>query len=567
MRSYGIFVYGSLKRAATAVNVPFRYFSRRGCGAGKLRARFLQGAHFTPLIVSCSAVCVLAGCGGATFTATSVQTGTLSVSTAAITFGSIALGQTASSSITLSNTSLANVQVTQLGVAGQAFAVSGGNGLPITIPSHGTYSVTVTFSPAAAGAASGQLTIASNASNNASIVIGLNGTGMLPSPTISLASLNCASSSLAGAATDNCSVGLNGAAPEGGLAVNLSSDNSLVTVPSTLMVPAGANNADFAAAVSSFGAPATVTLTATAGDVTETFALQLIDIQNSPASPVLSALSCSGGSLTGASTATCQVTLSGPAESGGFQISVSSSSQAVAVPATVTVPAGASVASFTAAVASVSSPQTATLTASAGGVVETFALQLGTGAPALGIGSNTIAFGDVNLNSPATQSLTLSSMGTAAVTISAATVVGSGFTISGATFPLTLSPNQTVTLTVQFDPTAAGAASGTLTVLSTSLTNPITVITLSGTGVLISYEVNLSWNAPTDSSDPITGYNVYRAASGSSTYEKLNASVVTQPNYIDTNVQDGLIYDYMVESVDASGETSAPSNLASVAIP
>ncbi len=89
-------------------------------------------------------------------------------------------------------------------------------------------------------------------------------------------------------------------------------------------------------------------------------------------------------------------------------------------------------------------------------MAKTFALQLGSGVPTLSVNATSIAFGDVNLNSPATQSVTLSSTGTAGLTVNSVTASGSGFTVSGATFPLTLTPNQTVTLSVQFDPTVAG---------------------------------------------------------------------------------------------------------------
>ena len=85
--------------------------------------------------------------------------------------------------------------------------------------------------------------------------------------------------------------------------------------------------------------------------------------------------------------------------------------------------------------------------------------------------------------------------------------------------------------------------------------------------MLSSYQVDLSWDAPTSSPDPVAGYNVYRAPSGSTTYQQLNTAVVTQTTYVDDNVQNGLTYDYIVESVDASGVTSSPSNMAAVPIP
>jgi hypothetical protein len=204
-------------------------------------------------------------------------------------------------------------------------------------------------------------------------------------------------------------------------------------------------------------------------------------------------------------------------------------------------------------------------------VTKTFVLQLSTGVPTLGVNAATIAFGDVVDYSTATQSLILSSTGTAAVTISAVTAAGTGFTVSGCTLPLTLNPTQTATLSVELEPTTAGTYSGSLTITSNSSTGSSIVITLTGTGETAStaYEVNLTWDAPSSSSDPVAGYNVYRSPSGGTSYQQLNTTVLplTPTTYVDTTVQDGQTYDYIVESVDASGVTSAPSNMASVTIP
>ncbi len=486
------------------------------------------------------------------------------------------------------------------------------------------------------------------------------------SSTPTLTGLNCTSSTMTAAGTDNCTVTLNTAAASGGLSVSLSSNNSSVTVPASVSVAAGATSASFAAAVSSVSTAQTATLTASANGASKTFALQVgtsvptlsvsttnlnfgndsvnsaatqtvtltstgtaavtasagtvsgsgftvsganfpltlspnqtatLTVQFDPAAsgaasgtltltsnsstgtstvvslsgtgmPVLTGLSCVSASMTAAGTDNCTVTLNAAAASGGMSVNLSSSNSAVTVPASVSVAAGATSASFTATVSSVSTAQTATLTAGTGSSTKTFSLQLGALTPTLSVNATTIAFGNVTLNSPATQTVTLTSTGTTAVTVNAASVTGTGFTVSGASFPLTLNPNQTATLSVQFDPTAAGAARGTLTIVSTSSTNPSDVITLSGTGEsATAYEVNLTWDAPTSSTDSITGYNVYRAPSGSTAYQQINAAVVMCTTYNDTSVQTGQTYDYTVESVDASGITSTPSNMASVTTP
>jgi hypothetical protein len=456
-------------------------------------------------------------------------------------------------------------------VSGQPFSVSSEGDLPITVAAGTTFSLSVNFSPGAAGTAAGQLTIGSSGTADGTLTIGLSGVGTAGSAANSpeLSSFNCDQVAVTGAGSNSCTVTLGAAAASGGFAVNLASNNTAVMAPASVTVAAGSTTASFTATVSAVSSAQTVTLTASAGGVSEPFALQLNAAgQGGGPVPVLSGLSCSSGSMTGAGTDGCTVTLSAAAASGGFTVNLASNNTAVTVPASVTVAAGSTTASFTATVSAVSSVQMVTLTASAGGVAETFVLQLGTAMATLSLNATTIGFGNVNLNSPATQSLILTSTGGVPVTVSAATVIGSGFTISGSPFPITLNPNQTATLSVRFDPIVAGTASGTLAIVSTSLTNPIAIIGLSGTGVVgVLYQVNLSWDAPTSSPDPVAGYNVYRSPDGASTYQQLNAAAVTQTTYVDTGIQSGQTYDYIVESVDASGMESAPSNTAAVPIP
>ena len=142
--------------------------------------------------------------------------------------------------------------------------------------------------------------------------------------------------------------------------------------------------------------------------------------------------------------------------------------------------------------------------------------------------------------------------------------------MSGATFPVTLNPTLALTLDVSFDPQAAGAVSSQLTVDSNASTNSTAMVGISGTGVSAggssSHQVTLSWDAPSSSSDPVVGYDIYRATSGA-TYELLNSSTDAQTTYIDTNVQANATYVYYVTSVDSSGVQSSSSNLVTASIP
>jgi len=321
------------------------------------------------------------------------------------------------------------------------------------------------------------------------------------------------------------------------------------------------------------------TMATTAGGFTATapvspaepWVMQMVAIRTPSGSggsaPTPSALSCANSSMTGSGTDACTVTLNAKAANGGLTVSLSSNNSAVTVPASVTVPAGSTSTGFSASVSAVSKSQTATLTASANGVAQTFTLQLGGAVATLSINATNIAFGDVNDNTTSTQPLTMTSTGTAPVTVSSANINGSEFAFSGVSFPLTLNPNQSATMSVEFDPTTAGSASGQLAINSNSSTNPNATVGLTGTGQAASYSVSITWDAPVNSSDPVAGYNVYRSPSGASAYQLLNSTADSQTAYTDNTVQSGQTYDYIVESVDASGVESMPSNTATVSVP
>lgn len=93
-----------------------------------------------------------------------------------------------------------------------------------------------------------------------------------------------------------------------------------------------------------------------------------------PAPSSLSSVTLSPSTVTGGSTATGTVRLSAAAPSGGFAVALSSSSGTATVPASVTVPAGATTATFPITTSAVTSSTAVTVTASAGGVVRTTTL-------------------------------------------------------------------------------------------------------------------------------------------------------------------------------------------------
>ncbi len=107
----------------------------------------------------------------------------------------------------------------------------------------------------------------------------------------------------------------------------------------------------------------------------------------------------------------------------------------------------------------------------------------GTGVqPQLSLTPSSASFGDVVVGTTNTQPIRLTNSGTADLTISQATVSGSGFTTSGLTLPLTLSLGQSTNLDVAFAPASAGSVTGSVVLVSNAPNSP-TTIPLSGRGV------------------------------------------------------------------------------------
>ncbi len=89
----------------------------------------------------------------------------------------------------------------------------------------------------------------------------------------------------------------------------------------------------------------------------------------------------------------------------------------------------------------------------------------------LTVSPSNINFGSVPVGSSRTQSLTLANPGGPKVIIMGATLSGTGFSMSGLSYPLTLSGGQSVTCTVTFAPLAAASDSGSLSIAFSTQTS------------------------------------------------------------------------------------------------
>jgi hypothetical protein len=101
----------------------------------------------------------------------------------------------------------------------------------------------------------------------------------------------------------------------------------------------------------------------------------------------------------------------------------------------------------------------------------------GEGGPAVIASPSSISFGQAAIGTVDTTPVVLTNIRSYRVTIKASQVTGSAFSLSGATFPLTLAAGQSVTVNAAFAPQTAGTMGGSLL-----FNGPQLVIPLSGTG-------------------------------------------------------------------------------------
>jgi hypothetical protein len=132
------------------------------------------------------------------------------------------------------------------------------------------------------------------------------------------------------------------------------------------LAPTAVGLYQFNVVVPSIPSSDTVPLTFALGGVAGTQTLYIAVQNGNPATQVQS-LTLSATSVAGGGTVQGTVALSTAAPSGGVVVALSSNSSAASIPATVTVPVGATSSTFTVSTSAVSSNQTATITATYGG--------------------------------------------------------------------------------------------------------------------------------------------------------------------------------------------------------
>ena len=498
-----------------------------------------------------------------------VYKGQLEAQPSSVAFGQVLVGSSLSQSVVL--TSIASNKETVKGfqVSGAGFSVSG-PATPLALSAGQSFTVTAKFSPQAAGLVSGNIRILSTAGSGLNVP--LTATGVATTTTghlaVSPSALSLGSVRVGSSGTASGSLRASGAS----VTVTADSVNNSAFTLSGLTLPvtiAAGQSVPFTVKFTpSAAGSASATLAFTSNAQTATTSESLTGTGTAaPGQLAVSPTSLSLGSVVVGSSGTA----SGSLSASGASVTVTadkinnSAFTVSGLTLPVTIPAGQSVpfnvkftptaaGSASATLAFTSNAQTSTISESLTGT--------GTAAPGqLAVSPSALSFGNVDVGTTGTVAATLAASG-ASVTISSAAMSNSLFTVSGASFPMTLGAGQSQQINVVFSPKASGTDSGTLT-LNSNASNAKISESLSGVGVAPQYSVRLTWNASTSS---VVGYNVYRGTSPGA-YSKINTTVDPNTAYTDSTVTAGATYYYAATAVNPSGEESGYSTPVQVTIP
>lgn len=530
--------------------------------------------------MSCLLITVAAAlsCGGLQqfSSVTNPAPANLVMSSTKLNFGNVAIGSHKSSALTLSNSSprgSENGRVTQVSATGAGFSVTA-PAVPFTMAPGQNASLSVTFAPKSAVTASGQLSITIQGASQP-VTVSLSGTGLAggqlgasPSP------MNFGNVTVGSGQTQTGSLSATG----GDIVISSASHNgqdfslSGITFPAT--VTAGQSIPFIVSFTPQASGSATgqVSFVSNASNSPTMVNLSGTGSQPASANLTISPATLNFGNVTVGTRKSGTITLNNSSAAGSAsatitQVSATGTGFSVVAPAVPFTLAPGQTTSLTATFAPISAATASgQLSVTIQGASQPATVGLsGTGLAVgqLGASPSTMNFGTVAVGSSQTQTASLSAS-RADVTISTAAWNAQDFSLSGISFPLTITAGRSISFAVTFTPQSSGSATGQVSFFSDASNSP-TIVSLTGTGGQpVQHSVSLSWNASTSQ---VSGYNVYRALQAAGPFSKLNSSLITVLSFTDANVQSGTTYYYAVTAVDASHNESPHSNVVAAVVP
>jgi Abnormal spindle-like microcephaly-assoc'd, ASPM-SPD-2-Hydin/HYDIN/CFA65/VesB-like, Ig-like domain/Cep192 domain 4 len=411
---------------------------------------------------------------------------TMTLSPSALNFNNVNVGQTSSQSVTLTNNGNADLVVSSASVSGTGFALSGLS-LPKTLPAGQSTAFSVQFTPSSATGVTGSVVLADNAAGSPQTLL-LTGSAVAPDGTLS-----------ANPGSYNFGNQVVGSTSQQTITLK-NSGNGTVTINQVSTTGSGFSTNGISAG-QTIAAGAQASFTASFAPTTKGSASGMITVSTNASNPTLSiALSGTGtqgalsanpssvnfGSVLVGNSGSVSVTLSNP---GTAPISVTAASASGT---------GFSIGGFTAGTLNPGETSSFTVTFSpAAANSSTGTVSVISNAPGsplkinlsgsgtatqsqLTISPSSVAFNNVNVGSNASQTVTLTNTGNAALNITAATISGSGYTMTLA--PMSINAGANTTFSVKFAPVSEGTAAGSISIASNAPGSPA-AIALSGTGL------------------------------------------------------------------------------------
>jgi trimeric autotransporter adhesin len=463
---------------------------------------------------------------------------------ASLPFGNVTVGTPSALSITVNNTGAGSINFSSFALGGTHpadFQVTGGTCSTVTpLVGPGSCTLGITFTPGAATARAATLTINSNASNPA-VNVSLTGTGVAAAlPVFSIGSSSLSFSTAPNAAVTSSTtitnsgtgtLSLSALAITGAFASDytfaagntcttstaLTAGLSCTLAIQFLPTAAGTRNASLGITHNAAGSPVAVALNGTAT------AVPVLNIGSSTLSFTTTANTAVTASTSITNTGTGTLNLSSLVISGA-----AASSYAFAASNTCTA-STALTAGQTCTLALQLSPTTAgtyaaslAITHSAAGSPQNVALNGNVSAapqPGIDLGGTTaLSFGNVVVGNNAQQSITVLNNGSAALNISAFNITGtaaSDFVRSGTCNTSTaVATSATCSVIITFTPSAVGARTASLAIVSNAPTTP--TVSLSGTGTALA--------EPTVSPNPLPAFPATLLNTASSTPQQITIS-------------------------------------------
>ena len=426
-----------------------------------------------------------------------VSSGKLVANPASFSFGQVRVGQSQAQSASLTNSGGTTVTVSQASVSNAAFTLSGLT-LPVTLAAGQSTPFTLTFAPKSAGAVSASVSVNGSASldmNEAedqsaptSAVVAVSGSGMTAGQ-IGIAPTSLSFGNVPLGTTQSLMATLTNS---GGTSATISQAAVTgagitvtgVSVPLTLAAGQSATFHVTFAPTSPGTVTGSVTLVSSAANSNLTVAVTGAGV--SPGSLAASPATITFGSVQVGSSQSQSATLT---NAGGTSLTLSQATTtgsgftltALSVPLTLAPgqSAGLTV-KFTPQSGGSASGNIAL--ASTAGTLNIPLAGSGLAAGSLAASPASVSFGSVQVGSNLAKIVTLTNGSSSSVTISQASVSGTGFNLTDIALPLTLAAGQSTTFTATFAPSSGGNATGNVAIASTS-SNPSLNIALSGTGV------------------------------------------------------------------------------------